>query len=118
MESDLGRYEPAVEAALEALDAEEAGKHFVAITDPGSHLADLADWHRPRELFLNDPNVGGRYSALSFFGLVPGALAGTDLAQLLQRCIRERLLTPTAASKPPHIAGGFEPCRSHAPFYS
>jgi transaldolase / glucose-6-phosphate isomerase len=59
------------------------GKHFVAITDPGSGLADLAREHDFRHVFLNDPDIGGRYSALSFFGLVPAALMGADVEALL-----------------------------------
>ncbi|HEM62272.1 MAG TPA: transaldolase, partial [Chloroflexi bacterium] len=46
----------------------DAGEHFVAITDPGSPLIDLAETYRFRAIFLNDPCIGGRYSALSFFG--------------------------------------------------
>jgi glucose-6-phosphate isomerase len=63
----------------------EAGRHFAAITDPGSKLADLAGQHRFRDTFLNNPDIGGRYSALSFFGLVPAALIGVDLPRLLDR---------------------------------
>jgi transaldolase / glucose-6-phosphate isomerase len=59
------------------------GSHFVAITDPGSGLADLAHEHGFRHVFLNDPDIGGRYSALSFFGLVPAALMGADVEALL-----------------------------------
>jgi transaldolase / glucose-6-phosphate isomerase len=59
------------------------GNHFVAITDPGSGLADLAHEHGFRHVFLNDPDIGGRYSALSFFGLVPAALIGADVEALL-----------------------------------
>jgi transaldolase / glucose-6-phosphate isomerase len=59
------------------------GKAFVAITDPGSGLEDLAREHGFRRTFLNDPDIGGRYSALSFFGLVPAALMGANVAQLL-----------------------------------
>jgi len=61
------------------------GEHFIAITDPGSKLADLAQQHRFRATFLNDPNIGGRYSALSYFGLAPAALLGMDLPRLLDR---------------------------------
>lgn len=61
----------------------EAGDHFVAITDPGSNLSDLAEEHSFRALFLNDPDIGGRYSALSYFGLVPAVLIGVDLDRLL-----------------------------------
>jgi transaldolase/glucose-6-phosphate isomerase len=59
------------------------GSHFVAITDAGSGLADLAHEHGFRRVFLNDPDIGGRYSALSFFGLVPAALMGADVEALL-----------------------------------
>ena len=58
---------------------EQAGEHFVAITDPGSKLEELARDYGFRETFLNDPTIGGRYSALSYFGLVPAALVGVDL---------------------------------------
>lgn len=67
------------------LGAEEAGRHFLAITDPGSALADIAGAHRFRHTFLNDPEIGGRYSALSCFGLVPAALIGMDVELLLER---------------------------------
>ena len=68
-----------------ALGADRAGGHFIAITDPGSNLADLAARLRFRDTFLNDPTVGGRNSALSLFGLVPAALVGVDLPRLLDR---------------------------------
>lgn len=66
---------------------EDAGKHFVAITDPESPLEQIADQNHFRTKFLNDPNIGGRYSALSYFGLVPAALLGIDLARLLDQTI-------------------------------
>jgi transaldolase / glucose-6-phosphate isomerase len=66
------------------LGEDDAGSRFVAITDPGSKLADLADRHDFRALFLNDPDIGGRYSALSYFGLVPAALIGADVRRLLE----------------------------------
>jgi transaldolase/glucose-6-phosphate isomerase len=68
-----------------ALGLEQTGEHFVAITDPGSKLADLAERFDFRATFLNDPNIGGRYSALSYFGLVPAALVGVDLETLLEQ---------------------------------
>ena len=61
------------------------GRAFVAITDPGSGVEALAREHEFRRTFLNDPNIGGRYSALSFFGLVPAALMGADIQGLLDR---------------------------------
>ncbi|MFQ5594304.1 MAG: bifunctional transaldolase/phosoglucose isomerase [Anaerolineae bacterium] len=71
----------------DALGASEAGQHFVAITDPGSKLERLAERYRFRATFLNDPNIGGRYSALSYFGLVPAALVGVDVSRLLDRAL-------------------------------
>jgi transaldolase/glucose-6-phosphate isomerase len=72
---------------VEALGVEEAGEHFVAITDPGSALAERAEGLDFREVFLNDPDIGGRYSALSYFGLVPAALVGVDVTRLLDRAL-------------------------------
>jgi glucose-6-phosphate isomerase len=69
----------------EAVGSQSAGQHFIAITDPGSKLAEIADEYHFRTTFLNDPNIGGRYSALSYFGLVPAALVGVDLHTLLDR---------------------------------
>jgi glucose-6-phosphate isomerase len=69
----------------EAVGAEGAGAHFIAITDPGSALEETAGKYGFRATFLNDPNIGGRYSALSHFGLVPAALVGVDVAKLLDR---------------------------------
>jgi glucose-6-phosphate isomerase len=73
-------------AYRQAIDAlgPTAPDHFVAITDPGSGLADLATRLNFRHVFLNDPDIGGRYSALSMFGLVPAALCGIDIRALLQ----------------------------------
>ena len=64
---------------------ENAGRQFVAITDPGSGLVDTANTYNFRETFINDPNIGGRYSVISFFGLLPAALVGVDVARLLAR---------------------------------
>jgi len=61
------------------------GSAFVAITDPGSQVEALAREHGFRRTFLNDPDIGGRYSALSYFGLVPAALMGADVEGLLDR---------------------------------
>ncbi|MEX1103272.1 MAG: bifunctional transaldolase/phosoglucose isomerase [Dehalococcoidia bacterium] len=61
------------------------GRHFIAITDPGSSLQGVAAEHGFRHVFSNPPEIGGRYSALSYFGLVPAALIGVDLGQLLGR---------------------------------
>ncbi|CAN5674753.1 hypothetical protein BH18ACT15_BH18ACT15_00620 [soil metagenome] len=62
--------------------------HFVAITDPGTSLADLGREGGFRDVFLNPPDIGGRFSALSFFGLVPAALLGVDVEDLLRTAAR------------------------------
>jgi transaldolase/glucose-6-phosphate isomerase len=65
--------------------AGQKGAQFIAITDPGTSLADEASRRGFRRTFLNPPDIGGRYSALSYFGLVPAALGGVDLSGLLDR---------------------------------
>ncbi len=70
---------------LDEVGPEEVGRHFIGITDPGSKIVEMGRRYAFRELFINDPNIGGRYSALSYFGLVPAALVGVDLARLLER---------------------------------
>ena len=67
------------------LGSEKVGQHFIAITDPGSGLESMAQDLKFRKIFLNDPNIGGRYSALSYFGMVPAALLGIDINELLVR---------------------------------
>ena len=62
-----------------------AGRQFVAITDPGSPLLKIANENGFRRAFENDPNIGGRYSVLSYFGLVPAALMGVSVEGLLHR---------------------------------
>ena len=59
------------------------GSAFVAITDPGSPLVELASERGFRHVFENDPDIGGRYSVLSYFGIVPAALAGVDIEAML-----------------------------------
>jgi len=60
----------------------DAGRHFIAITDPGTALQALAETRRYRDVFLNPADIGGRFSALSLFGLVPAALIGAPVKQL------------------------------------
>ncbi|MGB7623340.1 MAG: bifunctional transaldolase/phosoglucose isomerase [Terriglobia bacterium] len=67
---------------------EAAGKHFIAITDPGTALETLAKEHSFRRIFSAPVEIGGRYSALSFFGLVPLTLLGVDLKEFLERVLR------------------------------
>lgn len=67
--------------------AEEAGQRFIAITDPGSALAETAERYGFRSIFLNNPDIGGRYSALSHFGLLPAALIGVNVPAFLEQAI-------------------------------
>jgi glucose-6-phosphate isomerase len=61
------------------------GEHFVAITDPGTSLVALAEKYSFRKIFSGEPTIGGRYSVLSAFGLVPASLIGADIPTLLDR---------------------------------
>jgi hypothetical protein len=63
------------------------GAHYVAVTDPGTSLEELARQHSFRRVFHGDPEIGGRYSALSAFGIVPAVLAGIDVAAVLDSAI-------------------------------
>ncbi len=79
-----------------------AGRQFIAITDPGTPLIAVANGHNFRRVFENDPNIGGRYSALSYFGMLPAALAGYDVRLLLDRALgsmhaNERTVDPRVA---------------------
>jgi transaldolase/glucose-6-phosphate isomerase len=65
--------------------AKEAGRRFLAITDPGSKMQQVAERDGFRHVFFGWPSIGGRYSALSDFGLVPAAIMGVDVAKLLDR---------------------------------
>jgi glucose-6-phosphate isomerase len=73
---------------LAEIGEKRVGSHFIAITDPGSKLESLAKELNFRQTFLNDPNIGGRFSVMSFFGLVPAALMGLDITKLIERTIK------------------------------
>lgn len=70
-----------------AAKGSRAGENFAAITDEGTSLQRLASEHSFRRVFTNPSDIGGRYSALSYFGLVPAAVAGVDVGRLLDRGI-------------------------------
>jgi transaldolase / glucose-6-phosphate isomerase len=75
-----------------------AGGHFIVITDPGSALQRVAERERLRQVFFGAPDIGGRYSVLSNFGLVPAAIMGVDVGRLLDRT--ELMVHSCAASVP------------------
>ncbi|MBV9182196.1 MAG: bifunctional transaldolase/phosoglucose isomerase, partial [Acidobacteria bacterium] len=86
------------ERATQTLGAGKAGAHFIAITDPGSKLEKEAEADKFRYIFHGVSAIGGRYSALSNFGVVPAAVMGLDTAKLLDRS--EEMVQACAASVP------------------
>jgi transaldolase / glucose-6-phosphate isomerase len=73
------------EKAKQAVGADKAGSHFIAITDPGSKMQQVAEADKFRHIFFGLPSIGGRYSALSNFGMVPAAVMGLDTKKFLER---------------------------------
>jgi glucose-6-phosphate isomerase len=70
-----------------ATKGEMAGENFIAITDEGSPLVELALQKKFRKTFINFPDIGGRYSALSYFGILPAVLMGVNVKELLERTL-------------------------------
>ncbi|MCK5827588.1 hypothetical protein KAH43_03600, partial [Candidatus Bipolaricaulota bacterium] len=93
---------------VEVVGENNAGDHFIAITDPKSPLIETATKYAFRNIFLNDPDVGGRYSALSLFGLIPAALLGLDIAAFLREAqsVAEQCGPKTTASDNPAVQLG------------
>jgi transaldolase / glucose-6-phosphate isomerase len=87
------------ECAKRAAGADEAGSRFIAITDPGSKLQTIAERDRFRHIAFGIPSIGGRYSVLSDFGLVPAAVVGLDVARLLGAA--REMVRSCAAHVPP-----------------
>jgi transaldolase/glucose-6-phosphate isomerase len=73
------------ERVQKTIGAGKAGSHFIAITDPGSKMQQVAEHDRFRHVFYGLPSIGGRYSALSNFGMVPAAAMGLDIEKFLKR---------------------------------
>lgn len=84
-----------------ATKGDAAGRNFIAITDEGTSLAKEAEAKGFRRTFINPSDIGGRYSALSFFGLVPAALMGLDVSALLDRA-DEAMNASGPANAPEH----------------
>jgi transaldolase/glucose-6-phosphate isomerase len=80
---------------MREIKGDRAGENFVAITDPGTLMEAMAKGDSFRRIFLNPPDIGGRYSVLSFFGMVPAALQGFDF-----KCLLDRAETITHACAP------------------
>lgn len=94
------------ERVQRAVGAERAGSHFMAITDPGSSLHRLAKADHFRHIAHGVPTIGGRYSALSHFGMVPSAILGVDVPRFLHRA--EIMVQSCASIVPPEVNPGVE----------
>src|SRR3954449_7774534 len=90
----------------EAVGAEKAGHRFIAVTDPGSSLEKVATKQGFARIFYGDPTIGGRYSVLSPFGLVPAATAGIDIASLISHALA--MMRSCGADVPPHENPGVQ----------
>jgi transaldolase/glucose-6-phosphate isomerase len=91
----------------DAVGKEETGKHFIAITDPGSPLLDISTQFRFRLGFINAAYMGGRFAAISSVGLAPASLIGMDLGQLLDRArTMARQCKPAGTAKDATNPGG------------
>ena len=86
------------ERVKQTIGAEKAGSRFIAVTDPGSKLEKEAATDKFRYIFHGDPTIGGRYSAVSNFGIVPAAAMGLDVPKFLDRA--EEMVQACAASVP------------------
>jgi transaldolase / glucose-6-phosphate isomerase len=92
---------------VKQVKGDRAGENFVAVTDPNTQLGEDAQRDRFRQVFVNPADIGGRYSALSFFGLVPMALTGVDIATLLDRALHavHVATTPQVRRNPAALLG-------------
>jgi transaldolase/glucose-6-phosphate isomerase len=87
------------ECATRAVGSEKVGSRFIAITDPGSQMQNTAERDRFRRIAFGIPSIGGRYSVLSDFGLVPAAAIGLDVGRLLNATLK--MVRSCAADVPP-----------------
>jgi glucose-6-phosphate isomerase len=90
----------------EAVGAEEAGSHFIAITDPGSKMEQVAKEDGFRYIFYGDPTIGGRFSALSPFGVVAATLAGLNAEKLLAEAAKAVASAKLAPAQNPAVELG------------
>ncbi len=88
------------ERVKQTIGADKAGSHFIAITDPGSKMQQVGEADHFRHIFHGVPSIGGRYSALSNFGMVPAALMGLETTKFLGQT--EEMVQACAPSVPVH----------------
>ncbi len=95
------------ERVARTIGAEAAGSRFVTITDPGSKMEKVANADKFRRIFFGDPEIGGRFSAMSVFGLAPGAAMGLEIGQFVENA-REMVMAcreSDAAANPGALLG-------------
>jgi transaldolase / glucose-6-phosphate isomerase len=92
--------------AKEAVGEKEAARRFIAITDPGSQLEKVAKTEGFRQIAFGVPSIGGRYSALSNFGIIPAGVQGIDVAKFLERAAEMVKACSASAEKNPGVQLG------------
>jgi transaldolase/glucose-6-phosphate isomerase len=92
---------------VKSVKGDQAGDNFIAVTDPDTQLVKDATRDKFRKIFINMADIGGRYSALSYFGMVPAAISGVDVVTLLDRAVHAGHVAATASPKknPPAMLG-------------
>jgi len=84
---------------VKSVKGDRAGENFIAVTDPNTQLQKDAEADHFRHIFINQADIGGRYSALSYFGMVPAAISGVDVATLLDRAMHAAHISESASAK-------------------
>ncbi len=84
---------------VKSVKGNRAGENFIAVTDPDTQLVRDAERDKFRKTFINPPDIGGRYSALSYFGMVPAAIAGVDIETLLDHATHAAHVAVVASPK-------------------
>jgi len=92
---------------VKSVKGDKAGENFIAVTDPDTQLGKDAKADNFRRIFINQADIGGRYSALSYFGMVPAAMCGVDVATLLDRAVHAGHVAqvPTVKKNPAAMLG-------------
>jgi len=92
---------------VKSVKGDRAGENFIAVTDPNTQLGRDAQRDKFRKVFINPADIGGRYSALSYFGLVPAAIAGVDVETLLDRAVHAAhvAIVPSPKKNPAAMLG-------------
>lgn len=95
------------ERVSQTVGAEKAGRHFIAVTDPGSKMQQVAESDGFRRILFGEPKIGGRFSALSVFGMTAAAAMGLDVEDLLRRAqlMSDACRTAKAGDNPGAVLG-------------